>query len=61
MIQEDTQCLNSLIKETLLVEGKQKVPMLWKKENQRFPYNYEAALRRPLQRRPQRNPELFNK
>ena len=51
MIQEDTQCLNSLIKETLLVEGKQKVPMLWKKENQKFPYNYEAALRRPLQRR----------
>ena len=31
MIQEDTQCLDSLIKETLLVEEKQKVPMLWKK------------------------------
>ena len=37
--------------------------MLWKKGNQNLPKNYEAALRRlkPLQRRLQRNPELFSK
>ena len=62
MSHEDKQCLNSLVEETKLVEGKYQVPILWKKENQNLPNNYEAALRRiiPLQRRLQRNPELFS-
>ena len=47
MSQEDKQCLKSLIKETRLVEGKYQVLMLTKKENQKFPNNYEAPLRRP--------------
>ena len=62
MSQEDKQSLNSLIEETKLVEGKYQVPMLWKKGNQKPKNNYEAALRlKPLQRRLQRNPELFSK
>ena len=61
--QEDKRCLSSLIEQAKLVEGKYQVPMLWKKGNQKRPNNYEAALRRlkPLQRRLQRNRELFNK
>ena len=37
--------------------------MFWKKGNQKLPNNYETALIRlkPLQRRLQRNPELFSK
>ena len=62
MSQEDKQSLNSLIEETKLVEGKYQVPMLWKKGNQKPQNNYEAALRlKPLQRRLQRNSELFSK
>ena len=57
MSQEDKHCLNSLIEETKLVEGKHQVPMLWKKRNKKLQNNYEATLRRlePLQRRLQRN------
>ena len=63
MSQEDKQRLNSLIEETKLIEGKYQEPMLWKKGNQKLRNNYEAALRRlkPLQRRLQRIPKLFNK
>ena len=63
MSQEDKQRLNSLIEETKLIEGKYQEPMLWKKGNQKLRNNYETALRRlkPLQRRLQRIPKLFNK
>ena len=63
MSQEDKQRLNSLIEETKLIEGNYQEPMLWKKGNQKLRNNYEAALRRlkPLQRRLQRIPKLFNK
>ena len=63
MSQEDKQRLNSLIEETKLIEGKYQEPMLWKKGNQKLRNNYEPALRRlkPLQRRLQRIPKLFNK
>ena len=63
MSQEDKQRLNSLIEETKLIEGKYQEPMLWKKGNQKLRNNYEVALRRlkPLQRRLQRIPKLFNK
>ena len=56
-------CLNSLIEEAKLVEKKYQILMLWKKGNQKLLNNYEAALRRliPLQRRLQRNHELFNR
>ena len=61
--QQDKQCWNTLIGKTKLVEGKYQVPMLWKKENQKLPKNYEAALRRlkPFQRKLQGNPELSSK
>ena len=56
-------CLNSLIEEAKLVEKKYQILMLWKKGNQKLLNNYEAALRRliPLQRRLQRNRELFSR
>ena len=63
MSQEGKQCLNSLIEEAKLVEGKYQILKLRKKGNQKLLNNYEAALRRliPLQRRLQRNRQLFNR
>ena len=60
---EDKQCLKVLEAGTKTVNGRYKVPMLWKQIDSRLPNNHEMAMRklRSLHKQFRGNPDLFEK
>ena len=60
---EDKQCLKVLEAGTKIVNGRYKVPMLWKQIDSRLPNNHEMAMRRlrSLHKQFRENPDLFEK